>query len=504
MNIVHLRRNLSHGMVAIVVAGSVFLASCGGGGSSGGSSQSAGVGGTGIAAGKTTGFGSIYVNGRRFNTATSQFIIDGDPGNQGDLSVGMFVLLKVKTLDGNFTDEALEVVYDDEVQGPVAGILPATCPCPGETQRTFTVFGQNITIDETSTIYDGTTFADLINGRLVEISGFRTSANDITATYVEDKGAISVGSEVELRGTVSGYVPPVPGPESFVIDGITITIDGMTEKFLESGPLQDGMFVEVEGLYQSATVVLAREIEEEDEDFGDDVDDVSLQGVISNYDQITGEFDIDGLPIDTSQATELSPANVLDLLDDGVEIEVEGDIEGGVLIADEVELREGQTELRTTVSDIELPNRFQVEYPTLGMVWINTDGQTLFEDEDDSGGKTPVENFSIDLLALGDFVKVKGITESGEVTAQIVKRLDPNDSSKLQGAVEAFVRTVPASITILGVEYPIDAFADYEDAAGSTLTKDQFFDQLEVTPNAVVELEDDEPDADADEVEFDD
>jgi hypothetical protein len=254
----------------------------------------------------------------------------------------------------------------------------------------------------------------------------------------------------------------------------------------------------------------ADKIEEEDEDFGDDVDDVSLQGVVSNYNPITGEFEIDRLPIDTSQATELSPANVLDLIDDGIEIEVEGNIEGGVFIADEVELREGQTELRTTVSDIVLPDRFQVEYPGqplgsgLGTVWINTDGQTLFEDEDDSGGKTPVENFSIDLLALGDFVKVKGIAESGEVTAQIVKRLDPNDSSKLQGAVEAFVRTVPASITILGVEYPIDALAEYEDAAGSILTKDQFFDQLEVTPNAVVDLEDDEPDSDADEVEFDD
>jgi hypothetical protein len=204
----------------------------------------------------------------------------------------------------------------------------------------------------------------------------------------------------------------------------------------------------------------------------------------------------------------LSPTNVLSLLDEGVEIEVEGDIVGGRLIADEVELREGETELRTTVSSIALPNRFQVEYrdqplgPVLGTIWINTDGQTLFEDKDDSAGKTPVENFSIDLLEEGNFVKIKGIAESGEVSAQIVKRLDPDDSSKLQGAVEAFNSNQfpDTSITILGITYPIDENAEYEDGSSS---RTLFFSTLKA--GDIVELEDDEPaDADADEVKLDD
>ena len=499
MKFIQLRRSLTYGMLAIVLASSVLLASCGGGGG-GGSSQSAGVGGTGIAAGKTTGFGSIYVNGSKFNTDQSTFIVDGDSfPNQlaANLQVGMYVKLKVETLDGNFTGKAREVVYDDEVQGPVAGISGTSS---GETQRTFTVFGQNVTIDETSTIFNGTTFAGLSNGRLVEISGFRTSAIDITATYVEDKGAIIVGSEVELRGTVSGYVP---APEEFVIDGVTIITDGMTVKDLESGPLQNGMFVEVEGIYQVGGEVLAREIEEEDEDFGDDVDDVSLQGVISNFNG-TNDFDIDGQPVDASGAN-TSPANALNLLANGVEVEVEGDIVGGVLIADELELREGDSELRTTISAVDPANsRFQVEYPGqglgsgLGTIWVNTDGQTLFDDE---AGVMPVENLDLNQLAIGNFVKVKGIADSGEITAEIVKRRDPN-SSKLQGAVEAFNPDPfpDTSITILGITYPIDIAAEYEEGA---LNRVQFFGTpLQV--GDIVELEDDEPDADADEVEFDD
>ncbi len=346
-----------------------------------------------------------------------------------NLAVGMYVTLRVKTLDGNFTGEALEVFYDDEVQGPVAGISGTGS---GETQRTFTVFGQNVTIDETSTIYDGTTFAGLINGRLVEISGFRTSANAITATYIEDKGSIMLGSEVELRGTVSGYVP---APEEFVIDGVTINTDGMTVKDLESGPLQNDMFVEVEGIYQLGGEVLAREIEEEDEDFGDEVDDVSLQGIISVYNGI-GDFVIDGQTINAIGAS-LTPANADTLLGVGVEVEVEGDIEAGILNAEELELREGDSELRTTIKTRDLiDNRIELEYPgfgddSLGTVWVNVDGQTLFEDE--SVANQP--NLSLDLLMVGDFVKVKGIVNLGEVDAEVVKRLDPN-SVKLEGVVE--------------------------------------------------------------------
>ena len=46
MKFLQLRRSMSYGIVAITVASSVFLASCGGGGG-GGSTQSAGIGGTG-------------------------------------------------------------------------------------------------------------------------------------------------------------------------------------------------------------------------------------------------------------------------------------------------------------------------------------------------------------------------------------------------------------------------------------------------------------------------
>lgn len=490
----------------VFICFALAISACGGG-----SEQTAGIGGTGITAkgyvqGKVTGFGSIYVNGAKFDTDSSRFTVDGDTGaTQDDLSVGMVVTLEVETENGSYTGKALQVVYDDEVQGPVSGLAPLPA---GETQRTFTIFGQTITIDDTSTLFKGAplnpgfSFQSISNDDVVEVSGFRTSPGGVIATYVEWKEALVNGSEVELRGTVSGYLPPV---HEFMLDGFLVTFDLGTTDIEVSGGLTNGVYVEVKGAYQTAgPSVQASKIEQEDDDFGDEVDDVSLQGIISQYNG-NDDFEINGLPVDASGATELAPANVLSLLAEGVEIEVEGNIVGGRLVAEEVELREGATELRTTVSAIALPNRFQVEYPgLLPRIWINIDGQTLFEDEDDSGGKTPVENFSIDQLVVGNFVKIKGIAENSEVGAQIVKRLEPGDSSKLQGVVDTFVRDASASITILGVEYPIKSGNVYEDAAGNSLAKDVFFDRLAANPGAIVELEDEEPDAEADKVEFDD
>ncbi len=501
MNLPELRRNLSHRLWPIVIAASVFLAACGGGGGGGGSTQTAGIGGTGIVAGKITGFGSIFVNGKEIETDQSQFIVDGDDSaSQSDLALGMYVQLRVKTLNGNILEEALDVYYDDEVQGPVVGISGTSS---GETQRTFTVFGQNIIIDDTSTIFVGTSFVGLTNNRIVEISGFRTSPNDITATYVEDKGPANPGSEVELRGTISGLAGVAP-IQTFQVDGVTINTDIST--VLKNGlVLQDTLYVEVEGTYVNATTVAATEIEEEDEDIGDDFDEVSLQGLISNYSGLD-DFFIDGQQVDASGAS-LSPANTAGLLGNGVEVEVEGDIVGNILIADELELRDGESELRTTVRTIDLPgNRFELEYPgngdsSLGTVWVNVSGQTLFEDE--SVANLP--NFSLDLLMVGNFVRVKGIANlSGinpEVDAETVKRRDP-DSTSLEGVVQAKVK--PVSITILGITYPVDPAATYEDENGTPMNANDFFDAI-VVDTSVVELEDDDPaDGDADQVEFDD
>ena len=468
----------------------MMLNACGGGGSGDDDSDTtAGIGGTGIVAGKVTDFGSIFVNGGIFNTNQSQFIVDGDSNaTQDDLSIGMVVLLKVETNNGVFTDKAIDVVYDDEVEGPITNVTPDPMD---PSLKTIAVFGQTITIDETGTIFEATSFNTVAVNDIVEISGFRVSPTEITATYVEKTDDLDPGnSEVELRGTIANYV----GGSSFTVDGVTINIDMNTELDVPNGMLVNGLYVEVEGIIQANQSVNADKVEQEDEDFDDDVDEVSFQGLISNY-VSDADFEIDGQSIDASGA-QFSPANAT--LGNGLEVEVEGDIVGGVLIADELEVREGEAELQARVSPGSVnSNSFEVYYPLVsGTVVVNVDAQTLFKDE---AGGNPLQNFSINDLNDNDFVKIEGQEVNGEVIASIVKRIDP-DGYKLEGEVDAFA--FASWIEILGIRYDVDGSTDYDDAYP---TATLFFGELNLRGiGTLVEIEEDDAAANsfADEVEF--
>ena len=83
--------------IGLLVMCSSMLVACGGSGSGEGSDTIAGIGGTGIVAGKITGFGSVHVNGGTFEIGTSQFDVDGDTGaDQGSLAQGMVIALEVE------------------------------------------------------------------------------------------------------------------------------------------------------------------------------------------------------------------------------------------------------------------------------------------------------------------------------------------------------------------------------------------------------------------------
>jgi hypothetical protein len=480
MNFIRPKANKFTTAICSLVICSGLLSACGGSG--GGSDTTAGIGGTGIAVGKITDFGSIYVNGNIFNTNLSQFIVDGDPNSdQGDLSIGMVVLLRVETKNGVFTGKAIDVVYDDEVEGPVAA-TPVEVLGSSGTQKTFDVFGQTVTIDETDTMFADKSgspdpnygFATIAAGDVIEISGFRVSSTDITATYVEKTDDLDPGfSEVELRGTISQFSAM---NQNFMLDGVLITFD-MNTQIEVTGGLADDLFVEVEGIYfdNPSVLVHAEEIEEEEEGFGDDVDDVSLQGVISNY-MGDDDFEINGQAIDASGASFI-PAGAT--LSNGLEVEVEGDIVGTVLIADELEVREGEAKLKALVSSVDLPNnRFVVSYfGSLGSVTINVDAQTAFEDEK---GPNPLEDLSLsNLMPNVDFVKIEGQEVNDEVVAGTIKRID-DDDYKLQGVVDGFIPLT--SITVLGIIFPVDdtpitgtEFENFANAAGFFTTLDAEF-----------------------------
>jgi hypothetical protein len=351
-------------------------------------------------------------------------------------------------------------------------------------------------------LFKGTGFGfdTLATNDVIEVSGFRSSTNEIIATFVEKKGVLTAGSEVELRGIVTGYSPPTM---QFMLDGLTIPVafDGATELDVPNGVIENGMFVEVKGSYQTGPVrVDAERIEREDDNFANNVDDASLQGIISNFNDI-GDFEINGQKVDASGA-QLEPNNAAGLLDNGVEVEVEGEIIGGVLIADQLELRSGESKIEARVQAGSVDNtagQFEAYFQNLGgTVVVRTNTQTLFEDE---AGSSPLENMTINDLGADDFVRIEGQEVNGELVASVVKRDDYQGEFVLEGGVDDF--STLNWIEIFGIRFNVDGLTQYEEGG---LNATLFFSQLAASgTGTLVKIKDDAAVYGiADEVEFED
>ena len=448
-----------------VVLSSLLFVSCGG------SITSAGIGGTGITSGEITGFGSVFVNGVEFNTDSSEFIVDGEIfATQVDavlagLAVGMVARINGSIDANGLTGTADSVVYDDEIEGPVEAD-PIEVTGSGGSQKLFTIFGQEIVIDQASTSFSGTSFDTLVMDELVEVSGFIAPDDSIHATFVEKEGPLIIGtSQVELEGTIIAFTPLTVTLDG-AFSGITINIDpGNTIIDVLGGVLSTGLFVEVKGTYQSATSIDATEIEEEDNDFGENVDEISLQGIVTQSNGI-GIFTIGNQLVDASDAT-ITPIGAV--VEVGANVEVEGSLADGTLIAEEVELREGSVELKAVINTVSPGiGEFSLTYFN-GTLTVSTDGQTRFED--DNG-----PDITLSDLLPNDFVVVKGIDISGLVTATNVRRRSI-DETEIQGAIEDPAPS-PPTITILGISHTVVSGTTQYEIDSFTVTETEFFTGL--------------------------
>ncbi len=461
-----------------------IMAACGGGGST-----SSGIGGTGItSSGAITGTGSIYVNGVRFNTDNATVTVNDGPATASALKVGMVVKVVGTVDDGGVTGTANTVDYDNEIKGPVTGL---NTPASGDGLiKQFTVMGQVVEISSTATMFENEgsgpfDFETIMDNDFVEVSGFVDQAGVLQATRVEKK----TGSEVELKGTVANYSPTggAAGMGSFTLGTlITVEVDAGTDTSDLSGGLANDLRVEVKGSL-AGTIITATEIEPDDSGLGDDVDNVSLEGIVSGFTDINSSFTVAGQTVDASTAS-LEPANLV--LGDGVQVEVEGDIVNGVLVADEVEARSGEVKLHATVSST-TTSSITLRYIG-GNVTAQVDNQTSFKD-----------GLTLQSIAQNDFLKIEGYQDGlGNVIASEVKRESSVDNDVMQGPVDAPISQTGGSITVLGIRYTLlDGVTSYADASETSIDNAAFFSMLNV--GDTVKIVDDVPtDGTADEVEF--
>ncbi len=459
----------------------VAMVSCGGG--SGGGTV-AGIGGTGSrVTGPIDGFGSIFVNGIEFELDTATITVDSANATESQLSLGMVVTVFGTVDDSGLTGVAESVEFDDDVQGPISSISNNA----DGTVKTLLVFGLPVVADQASTIFDGVTFDTLAINDVVEVSGFMDANFSLQATRIEKKEDFLEGvSEIEIKGSVSGL-----SGTQFNLGTLTIDFSAADLSDIEGGNLSNGMSVEVKGTL-SATVITASIIEQEDGLFGEDEERVSFEGIISEFLSVSN-FKLSGQPVNAANA-QLQPATLQ--LKNGIQVQVEGSVVNGVLVADEVESRSSEITLVAPVLSLDVSGSSGTVTLAFaaGNVSFSVNNQTELRDETDS-----FDPLSLSNIRAGDYLEVKALTDNGQLMALEV-RLQEASAEMLEGQVDSFISS--SEITVLGLSYSTSG-ASFEDSNDMPITGSDFYMSLQ--NGNLVKIKDDEPaDGIADDVEYED
>ncbi len=320
-------------ILAGLVTGVIALTGCGGGG---GGTNVAGIGGTGrTISGTITGFGSIFVNQVEYDIDNASFSIkeDNSPGlSQADLRIGMVVTLTGN--DDGTVGVASQVVYDNEIKGPVSGLVSS----PDGTTKSFTVFGVAVVADVANTTFDtGFDFTTLANDDIIEASGLFDSSSTLIATYIEKTDDLDPGNnEVEIKGTPDRDAGI---GEFFILNGVKVNIVAGTDlSDIPDNRVTATQFIEVKGILVSDSPVEidALSIGLEDEGIGSVDGEVSIEGFISEFVD-NSNFKVSGQQVNATGAT-FVPAGLT--LNNDLRVEVEGTVVNGTLIADKVTLED--------------------------------------------------------------------------------------------------------------------------------------------------------------------
>lgn len=449
-------------LAALITA--VALAACGGG--SDGTPPSpppddggdtGGIDRSGIRVlGSISGFGSVVVDGVRFDTSAATIEVDDEPAGEDDLKTGEVVFVSGEIDDdGNAT--AATVVTDDLLRGNIESIdLIAD---------TFVVLSQTVKV-EVDTAFDDSIPNNAIDGlavgQAVRVDGFLSPDGRIIATRVDTDD----GDDVQVVGVVSGLDASAL---TFSIGSLLVDYAAAAFEDFDGADLANGQVVEVEGNALAAGGELpATKVERVTDDLGADDDDLAeIEGIVTAV-LSADEFEVNGIAVATDGATVYEGGSAADIVE-GVRVEVDAvALAGGSLLATKVEFEpEKVVEIEATVEAVDAAAG---TLQTLGITVIIEDGTRLEDDSD-----LDLRRFSLADINVGDFVEIGGSESAAagdEAIAVLLKRDDDGDDGV---TLQARVQSVnDPDFTLLGVTVRTTVDTEFEDG-DVELTPAQFF-----------------------------
>ena len=307
---------LTRRQTLLALMGASTLGACGGG--DGGGVAGVGTGGTGsFTIGPILGFGSIIVNGIRYDDSSATITSDDSAFRREDLRLGMMVAVQGTTVV-NGSSTATRIALAGELVGPISSLA----------SDGFVVLGQTVTVTG-STVFGPLSggLTGLRVGQVVEVHGIAAQAtNSVRATYIERKTS---PSEYKVQGLVSAHDAAA---RRFSIGSLTMSYTDTSPGEVRVTP-NIGASVRVR-LDTSSTIGVypVNRIRKPEDSFSAFNGEVEFKGTITSFTS-TNRFTVNDLPVDASAAA--FPEGLAGIRA-GAFVEVKGILANGAISASRV------------------------------------------------------------------------------------------------------------------------------------------------------------------------
>ncbi|TDP40195.1 hypothetical protein DEU29_10295 [Idiomarina aquatica] len=421
--------------------------------------------------GVITGFGSVYVNGQRYRSENADIALANNPAaTEGDLKVGMVVSLAASESNNGDDPEATNIRYEEHLQGPISFIDTEA--------EVIEILGQRVVYNDL-TEFDEVALADLTIGDIIEVSGYINEEGDFYATRIELEND---EEEFKLKGDVTALDTSA---QTFMINELTIDYSSAEFDDMSAADLEDGLYVKVEGTeFDAETLTLvATDVENKDNnvDDYDDADEIKIAGIVSNYDEATGTFDVNQYSFTVNDDTEFEDGSASRLVN-GARVKVEAEYDGEQLVAEEIEFiaksARNVSEGQVTAVDAEAQS-----FTVNGITFV-VDDDTSYLDTSGQGART----FNYEDIAVNDWLKVIAVIDyNGDYVALKIKRTDEDDRD---GEIKGVASDVSLEgMTVAGVQVSFNEQTEFEDE--DDLSIDEFVALFSDDTELQVEVEGD-------------
>ena len=420
-----------------------------------------------IKTGTITGFGSIYIDGKRYITDNAAVTTNGNTGRSiTDLSVGMRVSLLVNESNDGSDSEATQVSYERDIEGLVVSI--------DRNNNLINVAGTAIAYNNL-THFIGVSESSLRVGERIEASGIVNQQGQYIASYIEiDNDESNDGQEYTI-----GFI------SNLDVNNQTFELNSLTVNFAEAigDTPSAGALVKVAGQVVNGVFTASYIDIEGQEDYRQWEDDalnrLEIHGIITALSPDNTTLSINGVVYNIAENVVLEGTSSL-IVNDLVEIYVNTDTNTITKIELENEQYRLDGKVKGTISEIDS----NAKTITVNGVLYAIVASSRFEDDND-------QFIRFEQLSVNDKVEVVFVIDSqGQRLIQRLER-ESDDEFREEWELEGPIQNVDDQLqrfSLNGVEIQVNnqmrLFVD-----DTLVMITPFFAALTASSNLEVEVE---------------